>query len=220
MRLPAMIQRMIVTSLAAIAFVACSATVHRSAPPPVDPATDPTIGGAVAEALDEGSIEAQEGAATGRRIGRVAGVIAAVLGGPESETVDETVDRYRRTRDAAEAAGAVIGATKGAAAGAQRGYQLDLKFAELHQIEGLDVTRPGPGTIELRLEATPAHETLERIAAVLADVHERSLLIDISGETALEVSDSLADLGIPASRMSADAEDGTPGAVLRIRHEL
>ena len=139
---------------------------------------------------------------------------------PETESIDQTVERYRRTRDAAEAAGAVIGATKGAAAGAERGYQLDLKFAELVQIEGLDVMRPGPETIEIRVDETVSQETLERIATVLADLQERSLLLDIAGTAALDVSDALIGFGIPASLVAVDEEDGTPGAVLRVRHDI
>src|SRR5256885_2247213 len=124
----------------ALAFLvtACATTK----PAPIDPTTDPTVIGSADEAAREGNMRAQARPRTGRRIGRVAGVLAAVLGGPECDTVDGMVDRYRLTRDAAEATGAMIGGSRGAAAGAKRGHVFDLQFAELHQIEGVEVFRP------------------------------------------------------------------------------
>lgn len=130
--------------------VACASS--KPPAPPVDPVTDPTIIGAVNDAAVQGSVEAAEGAAAGRRIGRVAGVIAAVFGGPSSETIDQTIDRYRRTRDGFEAAGAVIGGAHGAQEGAKRGFEVDQRFAQLHELKGVQVFRPYPDQIDAYVE--------------------------------------------------------------------
>jgi hypothetical protein len=210
-------------SLLTVAFtflflVACSTSRPAAEPVPVDPVTEPTIVGAVDEAVLQGTIEGEAAAETGRRVGRVAGVIAAVFGGPESETIDETIDRYRRTRDAAETTAAVIGATKGAVEGAKRGYELDLQFAELHQIEGLEVTRPYPDIIDARFASSPSEQLLSDIAAVFAGREERVIRIEAAGNEAQAIRDSLIDLGLPASSLQARRDDELQEVVLRIRY--
>jgi hypothetical protein len=140
-------KRCLLPLLAAALLAACAST--KPAPPPaVDPVTDPTIMGAVTDAADQGTAEADHGAAVGRRVGRVAGVFAAVFGGPKCETVDETVARYRRTRDAFEATGAAIGLAHGATEGAKRGYEVDQRFAQLHEMKGVEVFRAFPDMID------------------------------------------------------------------------
>lgn len=204
----------------ALAFLlaACSTAKPASEPVPVDPLTDPSIVGAVDEAVLQGSNEAVAAARTGRRIGRVAGVLAAVFAGPESESLDDTIDRYRQTRNAAEATGAVIGATKGAVAGAKRGYELDLQFAELHEIEGLEVMRPFPDEIEARFAGAPSAQTLSELAAVFVGREERAIDILAAGNGAVEIREALIALGVPGDGIDAHRDDEVRGVVLRVRY--
>ncbi len=184
----------------------------------VDPVTDPSIVGAVDEGVREGSAAADAGAQTGRRIGRVAGVVAAVFGGPRRESLDDAIDRYRLMRDAGEAVGAIIGASKGATAGAKRGYELDLQFAELHQIDGLEVTRPFPDQINVRFLTSPNPKMLADVAAVFAGREERAIDIEGGGGASLDLRESLIELGLPASDINAHRNDGIEGVVLYIRY--
>jgi hypothetical protein len=214
-----MIRSFVILVFASLFLVACS-TSQPAAPPSasVDPVTDPSIVGAVDEALLEGALEAEAAERTARRVGRVAGVLAAVFGGPPSETVDETVDRYRRTRDAVELTGLAIAATKGAVEGAQRGYQMDLQFAELHQIEGVEVMRPFPDEIEARFTSTPSEEMLAAIAAVFVGREERAIDIDAPGDAAMDLREALIDLGVPGTSLAAHRNERVQGVVLRIRY--
>lgn len=52
-----------------------------------------------------------------------------------------------------ERTGAVVGAAAGAAVGAAIGRQMDKQEAELRQIEGVEVTRPSEGEIQLGLKS-------------------------------------------------------------------
>lgn len=184
----------------------------------VNPVTDPTIIGAIDESAREGSIAAAEGAQAGRRIGRVAGVVAAVLGGPKYDTVDAAIDRYRLTRDLAETTGAIIAGSRGAKAGAKRGMELDLQFAELHKIDGVQVTRPMPDQIDVRFATSPDPLTLRDIAAVFAGREERAIDIQGPDDSSFAVRDSLIDLGLPHTAMQARRNDDLSGIVLRIRY--
>lgn len=195
---------------------ACSTSKPAAPPVAVDPVTDPSVVGAVAEAALQGSIEAADAAETGRRIGRVAGVLNAVLGGPESESVDDMIDRYRDTRDAVTVTAAVIGATKGAAQGAKRGFALDLQFAELHRIAGLQVLRPFPDLIDVHFTTPPNPQLLADIAAVFAGREERAIVIEAPGNEAFDIRESLIELGLPASRLAAYRNAELRGAVMRI----
>ena len=209
-------------ALTSILLVACSAANPSAnpvaAPATVDPVTDPTIVGAIDEAVLEGEIQAEEALRTGRRAGRVAGVLAAVLGGPESESLDETLDRYRRTRDAVAVTTAAIGATKGAVEGAQRGYDFDVQFAELHEIEGLQVMRPYPDQIDAYIAASPNETMLASIAAVFAGREERAIEIEAAGEEAIGIRESLIRLGVPASSLTARRNDEVQGVSLRVQY--
>ena len=186
--------------------------------PAVDPTTDPTVIGAVDEAAREASIEGAQAAKTGRRIGRVAGVLAAVLGGSECESVDEMVDRYRFTRDTIELTSAAIGASKGAKAGAKRGHVFDLQFAELHQIDGVEVFRPYPDVIDIQFASSPSRALLTQIAAVFTGREERVIDIDAAGDEAFDVRDKLIELGLPAAGLLAHRNDEMPGVALRVRY--
>lgn len=199
--------------------VACSTAKPVAEPVEVDPVTDPTIVGAVDEAVLQGTIEGAEAARQARRIGRVAGVLAAVFGGPSHENLDDTLDRYWRTREAVETTGALIGATKGAVAGAQRGYQLDLQFAELQKIEGLDVIRPFPDQIDVRFANEPNPQLLANIAAVFAGREERFIEIEAAGDAAMDIREALTDHGLSASSIEAHRNDDLEGVVLRIRYQ-
>ena len=136
---------------------------------PVPPATGdldsssaPSTVGAVDEAARESRERAEAGARTGRRVGIVAGTLAAVFGGPHHDSLDDMVVRYVITRDVATVTGAIIGAVKGGKEGAKRGSELDLQFAELKKIDGLDVTRPTPDRIDVYVKTVPTHETPRR----------------------------------------------------------
>jgi hypothetical protein len=212
-----MTRQLLTLTFTSLLLVACSTT--KPAPTSavdIDPYTDPTIVGAVDEAVYQGTNEAAAVAPTARRIGRVAGVLAAVLGGPETESVDDLVDRYRQTRDVTAGTIVTVAATKGAVAGAKRGYELDLQFAELHQIEGVEVTRPFPDQLEARLSASPTDETLANIAAVFAGREQRAIDIEAADNAALDIRDALIDLGVPASSIDAHRNDELQGAVLHI----
>ena len=203
---------------ALLVLAACSTTKPIPQSVAVDPTTDPTIVGAVDEAARQGSIDAEAAAQTGRRIGRVAGVFSAVLGGPRYESVDDMVDRYKRTRDAVESTSAFVGATKGATEGAERGFQLDLQFAELHRIEGIEVTRPVPDQIAVHLPSAPDHQMLADIAAVFAGRDERAIDIESADGAAFDLRESLIELGLPASTLRVQRNELLQGIVLRIRY--
>lgn len=199
-------------SVFAIAFfVACSSS--RPAPPSVDPTTEPALVSAVEEAVIQGAVEGEEAARVGRRVGRVAGVMAAVFGGPQRESVDDMIDRYRMTRDAAIVTATAIGVTHGAVEGAKRGYELDLQFAELREIPGLDVTRPFPDLIEVRFSD---YDVLPQITVVLAGREERALEVEAAGNAALDVRDALIALGVEPASIRATRNDELSGAMLRI----
>lgn len=76
--------------------------------------------------------KAKQGAAIGAAAGAVAG---AVIGNQSGSN---------RT-------GAVVGAATGAAIGAAVGHRMDKQERELRQIEGVEVTRPSEGEIDVRL---------------------------------------------------------------------
>ena len=185
-------------------------------PADVDPTKDPTIVGAIDEAVAQGSAEGAQAVKTGRRLGRVAGVLAAVFGGPEEESLDDLVDRYRKTRDAVIITSAVVGATKGAVEGAERGYELDVQFAELLKIEGIQATRPYPDQIDVTILDMPTPETIKSIASVLVGREPRAIEIESAGDAALDLRESLIDLGVPTTSLSTHRNDTIDGIVLHI----
>lgn len=192
-------------------FVACASS--KPAPPPdPDPVVEPTIVGAVEEAVVQGTVEGMEGARIGHRVGVVAGVIAAVAGGPETESLDDMLDRYRDTRNAVQTTATVIAATHGAVEGAKRGYELDLQFAELTQIAGVEATRPFPDLIEVRFTDKAL---VPEIARVLAGRDARTITFE--GREALAVRDALLDLDAPG-RFTVVRDYDYDGAVMRITY--
>lgn len=184
----------------------------------VDPVTDPTIIGSVDEAAREAQIESEAAARKGRQIGNVVGVLAAVFGGPRHDTWEDAVARYVIVRDLSEATGAIIGASKGAKIGAQRGLELDKQFAELHNIEGIEVTRPTPDRIDIRTAGIPSNQTLANIVKVFHGREERSIDIEAADPIPLDIRDSLIDLGLPASSISVQRNDRIDDVIIRIRY--
>jgi outer membrane protein OmpA-like peptidoglycan-associated protein len=81
---------------------------------------------------DDPNKKAKRGAGIGAAAGAVAGAVIGNQGG------------NNRT-------GAVVGAAAGAAIGAAIGHQMDKQEQELRQIEGVEVTRPSEGQIDVRL---------------------------------------------------------------------
>lgn len=70
-------------------------------------------------------------------------VIGAVVGGVAGAVIGNQSGNNRT--------GAVVGAATGAAVGAAVGRRMDKQEAELRQIEGVEVSRPSEGEIEVRL---------------------------------------------------------------------
>lgn len=184
----------------------------------LNPVTDPTAIGAIDEAARESREQAEAGARTGRRIGVVAGTLAAILGGPRNDSVEGMVGRYVITRDAATMAGAIIGGVKGGKQGAKRGLELDVQFAELKKIDGLDVSRPTPDRIDVYVKTMPSHETLAAIAAVFNGREQRSIDIEAADPTPLDLRDAFIELGVPESGISVQRNDNLEGAIIRIRY--
>lgn len=214
-----MARKLPVVLLAALLCVACS-TAQPPAPPVVtvpDPHTDPTIVNGIYDGARVAEEAAERGATTGRRVGTVVGLLAAVLGGSGSESIGEAIDRYRRTRDTIELAGAVIGMTRGAAQGGKRGYELDVQFAELHRIDGVEVMRPMPDEIIVRFASMPSQAQLEEIAAVFIGHEPNVIEITAAGEQALDIRNVLIDAGLSSACVNARRDNTVSGAVLRIR---
>lgn len=191
--------------LAIAFFVACSSS--RPASPPVDPTIDPTLAGAVEEAVLQGTVEGEEAARIGRRAGRIAGVIAAIVND------GDVVENYRTTRDAVIDTVTAIGVTHGVVEGAKRGYELDLQFAELTKITGVDAFRPFPDLIEVRFSD---YDVLPQVVTVLAGRTERSLEVEAAANAALDVRDALIELGVEPASIRATRNDNLSGAMLRI----
>jgi hypothetical protein len=198
--------------LAALPLLVACAT----AKPQVDPVTQPTTIGAITESAAQGADEAAHGAAKGRRIGVAAGVLIAVFGGGEHDTFGDAVDRFFETVDVAETTGALIGGVHGSREGAKRGHEMDVRFAELYEIEGMQVWRPYPDTFDAYIE-NPAPQVLSNVAAVFGG-HEKEWTIDVEGtdETALNVRDSLRELGI--QNLETHRNDDVRGVALHIRY--
>lgn len=205
--------------LAALALVLLAACRTAPAPPPqpeVNPVTDPTVVGAIDEAARQGTIGSQQAAQSAVAGARVAGVLAAVFGGPQVESIDDTIARYRRTRDAVIGTAAAAGAAHGANAGAKRGLELDQQFAELLQIDGIDVVRPYPDLIEVHFAAMPSRATLEKVAAVFPGRETRAIQIKAPGDDALRLRESLIDLGLPSTSLHVRRDDDVRGILVQI----
>jgi len=159
---------------------------------------------------DDPNAKAKKGAGIGAAAGAVAG---AVIGNQTGNN---------RT-------GAVVGAAAGAAVGAAIGHRMDKQEQELRQIEGVEVTRPSEGQIDVRLTSdilfdtdsaalrTQSRSTLRDLATNIRQYPDD--LIDVEGHTdstgttshnqdlskrrANSVRDFLVDNGVPSRNVTA-----------------
>jgi outer membrane protein OmpA-like peptidoglycan-associated protein len=144
----------------------------------------------------------------GATIGAVAGAIAGAVIGNQSG----------RNRT-----GAVVGAAAGAAVGAAIGRRMDKQEQELKQIEGVEVTRPSEGEIEVNLTSdilfdfnssalrSSSRATLDRLATNFAQYPDNEVSIEghtdsvgtedynqrLSEQRAATVADYLIERGVP-----------------------
>lgn len=145
----------------------------------------------------------------GAAIGAVAGAIAGAVIGNQSGN--------NRT-------GAVVGAAVGTAVGAAVGHRMDKQEQELRQIEGVEVTRPSEGEIDVRLTSdilfdfnsadlrSASRTTLNELASnfrqypdnrINVEGHTDSVGTDeynqrLSEQRAANVADYLIDQGVPS----------------------
>lgn len=145
----------------------------------------------------------------GAAIGAVVGGVAGAVIGHQSGN--------KRT-------GAVVGAATGAAVGAVVGRRMDKQEAELRQIEGVEVSRPSEGEIEVRLTSDilfdydssalrPAsRSTLNELADNFSQYPDNQIIVEghtdstgseaynqrLSEQRAANVADYLIDRGVAA----------------------
>lgn len=124
--------------------------------------------------------------------------------------------------------GAVIGAATGAAIGAAAGRRMDKQEQELRQIEGVEVTRPSEGEIEVRLTSdilfdtdssalrSASRTTLTELAQNFAQYPTNMIAVEghtdstgtdqhnqrLSEQRASSVADYLIDRGVPARNIT------------------
>ncbi len=156
------------------------------------------------------NVKAKRGAGIGAAGGAVAG---AVIGNQSGNN---------RT-------GAVVGAVAGAAIGAAIGHRMDKQEQELRQIQGVEVSRPSEGEIDVRLTSDilfdvdssalrpDSRSTLRDLATNIHQYPDE--LVDVEGHTdstgtsaynqplsnrrASSVRDFLVDNGVPSSSVTA-----------------
>lgn len=145
--------------------------------------------------------------------------IGAVVGGVAGAVIGNQSGRNRT--------GAVVGAAAGAAVGAAVGRRMDKQEAELRQIEGVEVSRPSEGEIEVRLTndilfdydssaLRPASRTtLNDLAANFTQYPDNQIIVEghtdstgteaynqrLSEQRAANVADYLIGRGVPAGNM-------------------
>lgn len=144
-------------------------------------------------------------------------VIGAVVGGVAGAVIGNQSGSNRT--------GAVIGAATGAAVGAAVGRRMDKQEQELRQIEGVEVSRPSEGEIEVRLTSdilfdydsaalrSTSRTTLTELAENFARYPDNQLIVEghtdstgsetynqkLSERRASSVADYLIDRGVAAS---------------------
>jgi outer membrane protein OmpA-like peptidoglycan-associated protein len=164
---------------------------------------------ACATTTDDPNRKTKRGAA----IGAVAGAVAGAVIGNQSGS--------NRT-------GAVVGAAAGAAVGAAIGRRMDKQEQELRQIEGVEVTRPSEGEINVRLNnkilfdtdsselRAASRTTLDELAQNFRQYPDNRLIVEghtdstgtdqhnqsLSERRASSVADYLIDRGIAASAIT------------------
>ncbi len=143
-------------------------------------------------------------------------VIGAVVGGVAGAVIGNQSGNNRT--------GAVVGAATGAAVGAAIGRRMDKQEQELRQIEGVEVSRPSEGEIEVRLTSDilfdynsaalrPASRTtLTELAQNFAQYPDNQIIVEghtdstgsdaynqrLSEQRAGNVADYLIDRGVAA----------------------
>ena len=143
-------------------------------------------------------------------------IIGAVVGGVAGAVIGNQSGNNRT--------GAVVGAAAGAAAGAAIGRRMDKQEQELRQIEGVEVTRPSEGEIEVRLTndilfdydssalRSASRTTLNELAANFTQYPDNQVIVEghtdstgsdaynqrLSEQRAGNVADYLIDRGVPA----------------------
>ena len=164
---------------------------------------------ACASGTDDPNRKTKRGAA----IGAVAGAVAGAVIGNQSGN--------NRT-------GAVAGGAVGAAVGAAIGRRMDKQEQELRQIEGVEVTRPSEGEINVRLAnnilfdtdssslRSDSRNTLNELARNFAQYPDNMITVEghtdatgteqynqrLSERRASAVADYLIDSGVPASAIT------------------
>ncbi|HYC92344.1 MAG TPA: OmpA family protein [Thermoanaerobaculia bacterium] len=164
---------------------------------------------ACASGTDDPNRKTKRGAA----IGAVAGAVAGAVIGNQSGN--------NRT-------GAVAGGAVGAAVGAAIGRRMDKQEQELRQIEGVEVTRPSEGEINVRLAnnilfdtdssdlRSASRSTLNDLAQNFAQYPDNLITVEghtdstgtdqynqrLSERRASSVADYLIDRGVPASAIT------------------
>ena len=148
----------------------------------------------------------------GATIGAVAGAIAGAVIGNQSGN--------NRT-------GAVVGAAAGAAIGGAIGRKMDKQEEELRQIEGVEVSRPSEGEIDVRLTSdilfdfnsaalrAQSRDTLNELASNFSKYPENRIAVEghtdsvgsdaynqrLSEQRAATVADYLIDRGVPSANV-------------------
>ena len=146
-------------------------------------------------------------------------VIGAVIGGVAGAVIGNQSGSNRT--------GAVVGAAAGAAVGAAVGRRMDKQEQELRQIEGVEVTRPSEGEINVRLTSDilfdfnsaalrpESRTTLSELGenfrqypdnTIIVEGHTDSVGTDsynqrLSEERAANVADYLIDRGVSSSKV-------------------
>jgi outer membrane protein OmpA-like peptidoglycan-associated protein len=161
-----------------------------------------------------GTTDPNAKAKRGAGIGAAAGAVAGAVIGNQSGN---------------NRAGAVVGAAAGAAIGAAIGHRMDKQEQELRQIQGVEVTRPSEGQIDVRLTSdilfdldssalrSESRTTLRDLATNIQQYPDE--LIDVEGHTdssgtsahnqalserrAMSVRDYLTQNGVPSSKVTA-----------------
>ncbi len=172
-----------------------------------------TLFAAACATTSDGTPDPNRKTKRGAAIGAVAGAVAGAVIGNQSGN--------NRT-------GAVAGAAAGAAVGAAIGHRMDKQEQELRQIEGVEVTRPSEGEINVRLANNilfdtdssslrpDSRTTLNELASNFARYPDNAIAVEghtdsrgtevynqrLSERRASSVADYLIDKGVPASAIT------------------
>lgn len=143
-------------------------------------------------------------------------IIGAVVGGVAGAVIGNQSGNNRT--------GAAVGAAAGAAVGAAVGRRMDKQEQELRQIEGVEVTRPSEGEIEVRLTSdilfdtdsaalrAASRTTLNELAQNFSQYPDNQVIVEghtdstgsdaynqrLSEQRAGNVADYLIDRGVPS----------------------